>query len=193
MTEGLPANVGVHLIWTTVTSSDDGDWYFKANQKISQGFRCRIRGPRIYRFVISPPSSDSLDFVGNLEVYVGESEHFERRCANYKGDVTKIRKPPQPFTGWLDPKLVDDLKEMESDPCVRIAAHLQNAELDGSKVELQFLEFAEFWIDRIQLTPAKMNDLFFRRLIENLAILSTDGPNVTLLNRCRNPRIKQKY
>ena len=187
---GLPVSVGVHLKWTAAATSDDRDWCFAMNQEISQRFKSLIQGPRIYRFIFSPPNSDSLDFGGKLQIYVGESEHFERRCADYKKALTKIHKSTRAFTGWPDPRLIHDWKEIQRNPCVRIAAALQNAERDKSEVELQLLEFTEFWINRIHVTPARMSDQFTRRLVENLAILSSDGPNIILLNRGRDPEIR---
>ncbi len=190
MTYGRPASVEVHLGWTTVATSDDSDWYFAVNQKLSPRFKSEIEGPRIYRFVFSPPSSDSDDFGGNSQIYVGESERFERRCADCKKVLTKIRKSPSASCRWTDPKLVDDWKEMQRNPCVRIAAALQNAERDKSKVELQLLQFTEFWVNRVQVTPARLGDQCVRRLVENLGILSSDGPKIDLLNHCKNSPIK---
>jgi hypothetical protein len=187
---GLPTSVGVHLRWTTVATSNDRDWCFGVNQRISQRFKGLIQGPRVYRFVISPPNSDSFDFGGNLQIYVGESENFERRCADYKRALTKVRNSSPTLTGWCDPRLADVWKEMQRNSCVRVAGALQNAERDSSKVELQLLEFSEFWINRIQVVSARMTDQFLRCLVENLAILSSDGPKVILLNRCRNTEIK---
>jgi len=185
MTFDLPVRVRDHLEWTTVATSDDRDWYFGVDQKITPRFRSAIQGPQVYRFVILPPSSESPGFGGNRRIYVGESERFERRCADYKGALTRTRKSPQTF-GWGDPRLGAEWKEMQGNPCVRVAGCLQDAERDSSKVELQLLKFDEFWIDRVQVTPKRIGNQCVRRLVENLAILSSDSPKVILLNQCRN-------
>jgi len=172
----------VPLTWTTITHSDDQAWCFRVGGGISKDLLRIISGPRIYRFCFAPEDT------GFPWIYVGQSERFERRCADYLRALSRQRKQPQmEFT--ID-TLGEAWKEMEGNSCVRIAARIQNAERAGTGVELQLLSFEEFYFNGVLISPDSLGSPFVRCLVENLAILDTDRPGVHLMNQGRRLEVK---
>jgi hypothetical protein len=86
--------------------------------------------------------------------------------------------------------LVEAGKEMARNPCARIAAHIQNAEIDGRRVELQILEFPEFCLNGVLISSDTLGNPFLRFLLENIAILDTDQLGINLMNRGRKKEAK---
>jgi hypothetical protein len=166
-------------------SSDGPGWCFEADRRIDQNLREKIAGPRIYRFVFAPLDS------GLKELYVGESERFEKRCASHIRALAKIRKAADAATDMNAQSLEVAWKEMARNPCVRIAAAIRNAEFDKNKVEVQLLTFEEFTLNGVEISTETLGNPYVRRLVENLAILSSDGPGVHIMNRGRDIAAKE--
>jgi len=174
-------SICVPLNWTTVTHSDDQAWCFRSGSKVNKDLLKRISGPRIYRFRFAPEGS------GFPWVYVGQSERFEKRCAAYVRALSQ-RKPS--LTEWTVGSLGEAWKEMGRNPCARIAAHIQNAQIDRRKVELQLLDFEEFCLNRVLISSGTLGNPFVRYLLENIAILDTDRQGINLMSRGRMKEAK---
>ena len=190
MTFKAPNSMVIPLTWETVASSDDLDWCFADNSKISRDFKGKIQGPQIYRFCFHPPDTNLNEITGFVRIYVGESQHFEKRCARYVRALAKMRMSTSPVVNMNVQDLDAAWKNMQRDPCVRIAAALQNASIDKGKVKLQLLKFEESWINGVEVSPEKIGNPFVRRLLENLAILSSDGIGIHLMNQGRSVEAK---
>ena len=175
-------SIRVPLNWTTVTHSDDQAWCFRSGSKLTKDLLGLISGPRIYRFCFAPEGN------GFPWIYIGQSECFEKRCAAYIRFLSRQRKPTQ--RPWTVSSLGEARKEMERNPCARIAAHIQNAEADRRRVKLQLLGFEEFCLNGIVISSEELGNPFVRCLLENIAILDTDRPGINLMNSGRRKEAK---
>jgi hypothetical protein len=177
-------SIRVPLKWTTVTDSDDPAWCFGLCSTIGQDLLQRICGPHVYRFRFAPFES------GDTWIYVGQSERFEKRCSSYIRALSNLRKPAKTATETTVDTLAEAWKEMARNPCVRIAAAIQNAAIDRRKVELQLLDFEEFSLNGVPISPESFGSPFVRCLVENIAILDTDRLGIHLMNQGRTREAK---
>jgi hypothetical protein len=178
----FPKQIIVPLRWTTVTASDHEDWPFIPGGRISRALRERIMGPRVYRFYFC--SSD-----GSPWCYIGESEKFERRCGEYIRTLERLRKPKPARESTLQ-ILEKAWKELQSDAEVRVAAKIQNAELDGIRIELQTIDFDEFVFNRVSISPDSCSNPFQRKAVESLAVLDSEAVGMNMLNSGRDVNAK---
>ena len=176
MTAVAVGSICVPLNWWTVASSDERDSCLGAGSKLDRKFLARIEGPQVYRFRIFhiDPSTEQR--------YIAESERFEQRCSRYIRSLRKQRISRGSAASWNDPAIIADWKEMKRNPCVGVAAAIRNAELGGGRVELQLLRFEEFAINGFRFSGGSLDNTFARRLMENLAILTSDDPGVQIMN-----------
>ncbi|MGC2299177.1 MAG: hypothetical protein WA476_10270 [Acidobacteriaceae bacterium] len=175
-------SIRVPLNWTTVTHSDHQAWCFRPGSKVTKDLLKLISGPRIYRFCFAPEST------GFPWIYVGQSECFEKRCAAYIRALSRQRKQTQ--TESTVDSFGEAWKEMARDPCARIAAHIQTAETDRRRVELQLLDFEEFCLNGILISSEELGNPFVRCLLEDIAILDTDRQGINLMNSGRRKEAK---
>jgi len=172
--------------WQDITVLGESDWPFSLKGCSSSALIQRCSGPRIYRFFFDYEN-------GWADCYVGESEDFaKKRLGQYKVAVKNARPtkdvPESADIDWvgLNLKMKDqkERRKLFSDTEVGIASLILNAEKTGRKVALSALDFDAFHINRIEICPDKLDDMFLRRMIENLMILIESAqPNVRILNR----------
>jgi len=181
MSFSIPKIFLVSFRWKTITASDQNDWPFMPGTSISRAsykaLREKIKGSRVYRFYFND--------IGKPWCYIGESEKFERRCSEYIRTLLRLResKPTKDSS-------VEDLerawKELESDAEVRVAAKIQNSELDGKIVELQTIDFDEFSFNQVHISTENLTSPFQRKAIENLAVLNSDAQGIHIMNSGRD-------
>ncbi len=157
MTVEIPNWIRVNIRWWTITASDQADWPFHLRGKLGPVIRDeKRRGPQIYRFVFQGTPSPSC--------YVGESERFEIRARGYHRTLNTVRRvipTPQMTRGSLDRAM----RALNRDSKVRVAAAIQNAEIDGVKVELQLLDFPEFSFNNVGISRDSLSNPFHRNYV----------------------------
>jgi hypothetical protein len=67
---------------------------------------------------------------------------------------------------------------------------MQNAEWDGTRIELQSVDFDEFGFNRVSISPENCSGPFQRRAVENLAILDSEAAGINILNSGRDVNAK---
>ncbi|MFP5208200.1 MAG: hypothetical protein ACLGRW_02810 [Acidobacteriota bacterium] len=182
-----PQAISVPMKWEEITASDKNDWPFTPDST-SDDLAQKFPGPKVYRFFFEP-EGDWAD------CYVGEAESLPNRLQQYMRAVKNARPensiPEGEDIDWseLCQKMRDpsERKRLLSGTETRIAALILNAERTGRKVTLASLDFSDFYFNRIEISPEGLNDIFIRRMVENLMILiESNQPNVRMLNRGHN-------
>jgi hypothetical protein len=174
-------NIRVKISWRTVTASDQPDWLFRNHRQITPSLSARIRGPQIYRFLFNVEQTPSC--------YIGESGGFEARLRAYRRKLKELRSSESSIAPTLE-QLGKTVKELKSHSTTRVGALIQNAEQDGSKVELQLIDFAEFSFNGTEISPSSLSDPFRRKAMENLAIVVAESSPLRVLNRGINEEAK---
>jgi hypothetical protein len=171
-------NLSVSLNWTTVVCSDDKGWFFGEGRTIDSELRKAISGPRVYRFRFLPanPGLESL--------YIGESERFQDRCDRYRRASSKLSRRSNVSAASNKNDDIAYWKELRRDPCARVAVAIRRAESSHDRVELQLLGFDDFVLNGSLISvTTSLDNPFTRRMVENLAILSSDRIGVLIMNR----------
>jgi hypothetical protein len=182
----IPKQFIVDFRWKTVTTSVQENWPFLRKEQVDKGvyneLRKAVSGPQVYRFCFNGTA-------GTRRCYVGESEQFEHRLSQYVGTLTKLRSKQ-----WVDDFTPADMeracKELQNDSKVRIGAAIQNAELDGDRIDLQVIDFDEFYFNEVSISLEGLSSPFLRRMIENLAILTSETSGFHMLNNGRDVHAK---
>ena len=176
----VPNCIRVKICWHTVTSSDQPDWLFRDQRRISQSLRERIKGPQIYRFFFNVEQTPSC--------YIGQSGHFEDRVGDYRRELKVLRSKPS--IAFTRERLEEAAKKQNSYSPIRVGALIQLAEQEGSKVELQLIDFPEFSFNRTEIALSSLSYPFRRLAMENLAILDAESSPLRVLNRGTNEDAK---
>jgi hypothetical protein len=135
----------VEIRWKTITASDATDWPFCQNGKLEPVFQDETRrGAQIYRFLFQDSQFPSF--------YIGESERFEGRAQAYHSALKLMRKGVPAAQATVE-SLERAIKLLHSESTTRVGAAIQNAEIDGIKVELQLIDFAEFSFNKVDISP----------------------------------------
>lgn len=166
-------NTRVKISWRTVTASDQPDWLFRNHRQITPSLSARIRGPQIYRFLFNVEQTPSC--------YIGESGRFEARLRAYRGKLKDLRSS-EPSIAPTPEQLGKIVKELKSYSTTRVGALIQNAERDGSKVELQLIDFPEFSFNGTEISLSLLSYPFRRKAMENLAIVDAESSPLRVLN-----------
>ena len=182
MSVTLPKQILVTFRWKTITASDQEDWPFLPDRKVSSVLREKIKGACVYRFYFSSKE-------GTRWCYIGESEKFERRFGEYIRTLARLRQPKPTKDSTLE-DLEQAWKELQSDAEVRVAARIQNSELDGTHIELQMIDFDEFGFNRVPISLENCSSPFQRKAIENLAVLDSEAAGINILNSGRDVNAK---
>ena len=176
----VPNYIRVKICWRTVTSSDQPDWLFRDQKRISRSLRERIKGPQIYRFLLNVEQTPSC--------YIGQSGHFEDRVGDYRRELKVLRSNPS--IAFTLERLGEKAKKLNSHSTTRVGALIQLAEQEGSKAELQLIDFPEFSFNRTEIALSSLSDPFRRLAVENLAILDAESSPLRVLNRGINEDAK---
>jgi hypothetical protein len=179
----VPNWIRVEIRWRTITASDATDWPFRQNGKLGPVFQDETRkGPQIYRFLFH---EETLPWF-----YIGESERFEARARAYHRTLRLLRNGVPAAQATVE-GLERAIKRLHSDSKTRVGAAIKNAEIDGVKVELQLIDFAEFSFNRVDISPSSLTNPFHRKAMESLAILDSEYVSgFNRLNRGRDTRAK---
>jgi hypothetical protein len=174
----IPKQLLVSFRWKTICASNQVGWPFsrlgQPNRAAFRALRKIMKGARVYRFCFSDPG-------GNPQCYVGESENSERRLSQYMRALARLRCGAR--TGDLTLADMERAwRELQTGAEVRVAAAIQNAELDGTLVELQLIDFDGFGFNRIFISPEGLSSPFQRRAVENLAILDSEASGFRMMN-----------
>jgi hypothetical protein len=177
-----PNWIRVDIRWKTITASDTTDWPFRQNGSLGSILQDATRkGPQIYRFLFHDRPVPSC--------YIGESERFEGRVQAYQRTLRLMRNGVPAAQATVE-SLERAIKRLNSDSKTRVGAALQNAEVDGSKVDLQLLNFSEFVFNKVEISSSSLTDPFHRKAMENLAILDARISGLNVLNRGRDSNAK---
>jgi hypothetical protein len=175
--------IRVEIRWKTITASDRTNWPFSQNGKLSPVFQDETRkGPQIYRFLFHNDPFPSF--------YIGESERFEGRVRAYHRTL-RLMRDGVPAAHATVKCLERAIKQLHSDSKTRVAAAIQNAELDAIKIELQLIDFAEFSFNKVDISATSLTNPFQRKAMENLAILDSELSGFRTLNRGRDTAAKR--
>ena len=167
--------------WRVVTDSSDPRWPFGERLRLSKDLGKLFAGPRVYRFVF--PCNEEFQ---TQYAYVGQAENFSRRYYGY----CRADKKVDSVVGSLQ-SLNDACRNLDRDPNVRVRSMIFNWMLGGHRVELQFLDFESFHLNRVFITQGKLSNPFVRGLVENIAVLDTETEGYYILNRGRDTQVKQ--
>jgi hypothetical protein len=178
----LTKGIHVNFKWRTITGSNQEDWPFRQGKQISPSLLAQIIGAKVYRFYFHAG-------VGTVACYIGESERFERRVREYIRALSLMRLSGSLADSTVE-RLENAIKNLHRHSKVRVAAGIVNAEIDGTMVELQLIDFEEFGFNRVVISPNTLSDPFHRKVIENLAILDASSSGIRLLNRGRDAAAK---
>jgi hypothetical protein len=176
--------ISVPMKWAEITASDKNDWPFTQNSTLDDLAK-KCSGSKVYRFFFDFES-------GWADCYVGEAESFPKRLRQYMRAVKNARPDNSIREGedidWAElcQKMQDpsERERLLSGTETRIAALILSAEKTRRRVALSLLDFTDFYFNHVEISPEGLNDMFLRRMIENLMILIESAqPNVRILNR----------
>jgi hypothetical protein len=181
----LPKHISVGIRWNTIVSSDQDGWPFltgRTGKRISSGLLEKMKGPQIYRFYFNC-------IEGKPRCYIGESEVFEDRCRKYISKFRKLNKS-KPLKDSAREDLERAWKELQTYPEVRVGAMIQNSEVEGTRVELQLIDFDEFGFNNVLISQENLSNPFQRMAIENLAVLDSEASGINIMNSGRDVNAK---
>ena len=167
-------------LWRTVTDSDSSNWPFGVRIRLSKDLCKLFAGPRVYRFAFRENDEFKM-----AQAYVGEAENFRERYYGYRS-VTSASTP----ASWTRHTLEEAFRSLRRNPNVRVRSAILNWMAGGHRVELQFLEFESFRLNRVLVTQDRLSNPFVRRLVENVAVLETEKDGYRIMNSGRDIQSK---
>ena len=172
--------VRVKIGWHAITDSGQPDWLFRDHRRIGRSLRERIKGPQIYRFLFNIEKTP--------ECYIGQSGCFEKRLGEYCRELKQLRSAKPAFTRE---RLENAAKRLNSDSKTRVCSRIQNAEQEGSRVEMKLMmDFPGFSFNGTEISLSSLANPFCRLVMENLAILDAQSSPFRVLNRGVNEDAK---